>query len=375
MRKVIISENQAKFLEDAISASDKRDSKYYPLNDMRFAKKMNDAGYEDIVSCFSDDITSVPTDRILNKFNKILSICKKREEANKDKLYKICYNTILDLFNVPEDEITIDMKLSDVNVGNHSFNVTPVIMDDFEYYSISDMDMEDAEVEKRKILNMIVQGAALDLTDKAIKSYLNDIFEIDEELPHLYSKLIKLNRYLLYTMDFEIKEDNVMQGGCVDVYLGNDIKKSRINVMAECFPVMLSECIKGMLEIVISNALPDDLDEAKAVIAKSDILIQDPINMTIGLPLWKHILNGNDVDSKAVPEILRNLCDLDTESFMRLFKEIVNNTRRGKEYVNDLISYSQYNIRYNNFLGDLEKKRDITKGMIEDDLYSDEERF
>ena len=117
MRRVIINEEQAKLYRTmnapilgVLKSVGEEGSVYFPLHNMQFAEKLIAQGYADAVSCFNDDITAVPTERVVNQFNKLLSICIRKEEKIRNELEKICFNLIVEAFDIPEDTITFELN-------------------------------------------------------------------------------------------------------------------------------------------------------------------------------------------------------------------------------------------------------------------------
>ena len=104
--------------------------------------------------------------------------------------------------------------------------------------------------------------------EKARDLYLGKIFELDEELPHLYSRLMKLNELYLFISKIKIRDGFLQQGGYVEVTLPSDEKIANVNVNAMIFPILLTESIRGILELSASFGLPDEQDLSNQVMKK-----------------------------------------------------------------------------------------------------------
>ena len=390
MRRIFINEAQEVLLKDNIKLpsflTDRLSDEevFSPLNDGMLAKKLLMKGYKDAVSSFSDDITNIPNDKVINEFNQILSVCIKKEQKFRPQLEQLCYNTIASIFDIPADQIEMELSLVDKINPSYEFHISPntgggntsFIDDEYEYEDFSEIDNEVKETDKRRLINMLVQGIAMKLTEQVRKTYFNEIFELDEELPHLYSKLIKLNDYILFTNDIRIDDNNHYQGGCVRVMLGDDLTVTKIEVAAVTFPMLLTETIKGLMEVVAANGLPDNIELAKNVIDFSDVLQQEPWNMRFGIGLWNMLTQGKKIDTKIVPEFLSIIVKADVDDFIDLMKEVTHNTKKGKTIINDILDSVQYNSKYNAFLDDMLKKHTDKQVIDEEEPYfSDEELY
>lgn len=381
-RKVFITEGQARIIADArknsvdwknifdFSSSDS----YVPLGDEKYATLLLNKEYSSVLDNFSDPIESYPLDKVRNIYSKTLSRCIKEETDIRPQLEKICGNTIMKMFNIPSDDITITMELVDKIDPHYEFHVTPDTDEDYQYDSVSSMDEVDEEVQKRELINALVQGAAQKLCTRARRICLPDLFDLSENLPHLYSKLIKVNEYLLLMSNVDIEDKNHHQGGYVDVTLGDDIHKSKIEVKAITFPILLSETIRGVLELVASNGLPDDKEEAKRVINKADILKFNPWYMRYGKPMWNMVTLGRNIDTNIVPYFIRDVVSLPTESFISYMREILSNTKLGTRVTEDILNDAKNKYEYNGFEKDLDNKRsDSEDKAIVDEYFSPDE--
>lgn len=368
MRKIFINEKQERLLKESITPLSNNivrgvsdGSVYVPMGNTAFANRLLAIGYNESKDDFNDDIENIPIDRVTNEFNKLLNICIKKEQNIRPQLEQLCYNTVVSIFNIPEDTIDIELNLVNQVEPTHIFHIAPDVDEDYEYDSVEVMDSEEGEVSKRKLINILTQGISDYILNKVIKACFSEIFDLDEELPHIYSKILKLNRYILYSKDVVITDNDHHQGGYVEVKLNDEMTVNNITVKAVIFPILLSETIKGLLEIVSSNGLPDDIEVAKKVINKADILPQEPWNMRLGLPLWKRMIGNTEITLSDIPKAFEILVNADCESFNDLFNEITNNTKKGKFIIRNIFDSVHHDSEYNSFLdGMMQKHKEKT---------------
>lgn len=306
--------------------------------------------------------------------NHLIKICQDRERKIRPQLEKICFNCVVNTFNVPETELEMSFSLVDeVDTGRNSIILDPIDGDDeLEFADIIDAQSIRAEVYKRRLLDSLIMGASMRFSAN-IKSYISSIYELDPKLPDLYRKIIALNSYLLYTKeDIGMTEDDKKQIGTVEVTLGNDTKKSRIESQGVIFPVLLSESLRGMMELFIAHGLPNDIQKAKTIIGKSDYLKTEPWDMRIGPELWDILCdNFNDTDESLLPYILYFISKLPVKKFNYFFKEVFAKTRKGRELVEKIIDLAKK--RQNEVESDnTEMKPTASKSILSDDIDADE---
>ena len=382
MKNVFLTEKQIQYIHNENRKEYRIPSKIFnalenkesniPLDDKEFSKKILTKRFDEIKKDFTDDISQIPLEKVSNHFNKLMRLCQEKEKNIRPQLEKLCYNTLVQLFNIPEDEIIFKCELLDFIDSGLEFHISPDTNEDYEYNSLDEIDGEGIEVQKRRLIDSLVYGVYISLFEKAKKMYINELFDIDEELPHLYSKLIKINEYLLFNVDDEVKDDNHHQGGFVKVVLGNEEKMSNIDVKALTFPILLIESIKGIMELISSNGLPDDFNVAKNVLNKADILEEEPWDMRFGVGLWNMVTLNRDIEPKIIPDFFGKLIDIDAKDFISLFKELANNTKIGKQAIGELLDDCEYNSKYNDFEKDILVKQS-EKDLISDGYFTEEE--
>jgi len=326
--------------------------------------------YIEVKSEFSDDITEYDNKVVLGKLSRLIAKCLKKEEKIKPQLEDICVHALTESFNIPEDGVEISCTLSTEISQKTQFHITPDTDENFEYEDYASMEQEDSDTKKREITNALIVGGAIKLSNKIIKNYISKIFDLDEELPHLYSEIMKINDYLLFSQKFEIKDDSHKQGGYVTVKMGNDTVPTKIEATAVIFPILLIESLRGCLELWASHGLPDDISKAKAVINKADALVNDPWYTRIGPALWDKIYT--DLDTKYLPTFFSNLCELSNNNFFGILKECFANTKLGKQEILNLSNKAKYEDDYSSFEYDIQKKQS-DRSVIEDGYFTEEE--
>lgn len=283
------------------------------------------------------DITNV--EQLKNELSTLISKCKTIENKHKSELEKICVECVNDLFHIPED--TIDLNVSLVNkVDISTERLYPEKITDYSFETVSDMENLTQEIYKRRFLNSLISGAALYYASN-FKPYFQKVFEIEPELPSLYKKIMDINNVLLYLIKDTINTEDTNDGGKVDVFISDNSNIVQIKSEALLFPILLNETIKGLLELSISHGLPEDREKAKYIIAKSDFKFAELWDLRIGMPLWERLLKiaqeeDLDFEEIGINFITMNLSMIAPDNFNVDMKEILANTKRGHEVLNNM---------------------------------------
>ena len=384
MKKILITESQDKIIQEAIAEnkllprlplflSDAIKNGETPLSKCPAflagsLERLMLKSFKSAIEEFSDDITSYTEVEITNALSKLTSKIIKKEEKLKPALEKLCLQMVQETLGVPEEGVKIGCELLTEIPDDGRFKIQPQENDERIYDDVASMEDSDAEIEKRKLLYAFITGIANKISEDARKKHIAEIFEIDEELPHLYNKAMKVNDYLLFISNPDINEHSHKQGGYVDVKLGTDLVPTEITSHAVMFPILLYETFKGCLELFISHGLPDDREVASDVIDKADVLVNDPWYMRIGSALYQY-----EIPAKNIPTFLMNLSQIPTSEFFDISKEIIAGTRKGKSAIEQLISDAEHEDGYEKFQNDLVQKQGNDKDLVTDDYFSEQE--
>jgi hypothetical protein len=340
-----------------------------------FLLKMAENGFDNAKNKLKEigEISDVEETKLEPALSKLILKCKEIEKPYRSELEKICMNFVIDLFRVPDETVDISVSLcDDVDMNRNSFIVDPNI-ETSEFDSVKNAISIRGEVYKRRMLNVLCTGAAMRISEN-FDNFINEINDINPKLIDLYNKIISLNTYLLYTKnDFGIDDNNKMQLGVVEVSLGNDETKSKIESQGVILPILLMETIKGFMELFISHGLPKDVNDAVAVIGRSDFIKAEPWDMKFGPILWDLFYNSsNDVTYEELPYLIKIVSELSVNKFNFLMKEVFAKTKKGKHIMSKLSFKAKRNSEYDKFVDKMTKMK-TDKGIITDDYIHPDE--
>jgi hypothetical protein len=342
-----------------------------PEEEIPFDMLITKNRFEEVLSkMYKLNIDNYSEESIKKRIQDLMAKCKDIENNHKEQLENICYNYIIDLFQVPEGIVAFDCHLVEkVDSDKAQVKDTETI----EFDNISHRTRLHDAVYKRRIINAIITGGALRLS-WVEKELIGEIYELSSELPSLYREIMTLNEYLLFTKNnIGISEKNKKQGGISYLTIGNDKVKNKIIVEAEIFPILLYESIRGFLEMFAAYGLPSSKKECAYVMSKADFLNAEPWDMRLGPALWDKLMTiFNEPKSEDLPMILTVLFSQKTLKFNSILQEIFGDTKLGERLAQKILMKAEEELQSDEF-EELMKKKQTDTTIINDEYFKPEE--
>ena len=270
---------------------------------------------------------------LIDKLTEYISKAITIEKEIRSELEEICYNYVCNQFDLTPGDLNIRCELKDKITPENEPNIEPQTLDETEFEDTDSMDSLGKEIYKRRLINSIVQGAAVRMSED-YGSILNDIYKLNPALPELYYNIIALNDYLSFVK--ETKPSNYNLGGFVSVDLS--LEEPTIYSEAVIFPVLVFETVKGIMELVSSHGLPENKLDAEYVIGKADFMLAENWDKRFGVGLYD-LFTKNIQNKKLQTEIFNEIIDLPPTIFFNKMKEIFGGTRKSKMYIDSLEKY------------------------------------
>lgn len=338
-----------------------------PDDDKTFTEKIINNRFKELSNNLEKlDINDKSEELLAKRLSELLLQCKQAEEPIKENLEKLCFNFVTDLFAVPNEMVIFSCELVDKVDPIQPLRILPEDTSEIEFEGVDELEELNSIVYKRRLIDALIQGASSYYGNK-YKNILGEIFNLNPKLPMLYHEIITINNYLIFVKKEKMNDKRMMQGGCVDVILGNETSKSEIKAQGLILPILLSESIRGFMELFAASGLPNSKEKALYVLKKADFLLAEPWDMRLGVTLWELFLQSlGDIDSQTIPLLFYNICNIPTEEFNKLFREIFAKTKKSKIEMAELKQTIEKEIEKDDFERKLIKKRnDIS--MISDD--------
>ena len=322
------------------------------------------------------EIDDVPDTDMQTVLGKLVLKCQKLEEPHRPELEKIVANYLIDLFGIPDDSIQMELSLvDDVDLSSSSIKLDPADGDEFiEYEDVLDAESIKDEVYKRRLIDAISMGAGMKISSN-IKDYMKEIYEINPTLIDLYRKILTLNDYLLFTKeDIGMTEEDKHQFGTVEVVLGQVEESPKILAQGVIFPILLSESVRGLMELFASHGLPQEFEKAQSVLSKSDYLKAEPWDMRIGPALWEIVSDsfGNSVKTDLIPYLYKRISQLPVKKFNFFMREVLAKTRKGKRMMAKIAEKAQYEKEYSGFEDKMSKFSTDKNVIMDEYIHPDE---
>ncbi len=310
--------------------------------------------YDEVMSGLADDdIDSI--NEVSTRLNKLVTECKKIEENSKDALEMLCSNICAEIFNIPEDTITINGKI----VSECDMSKYRMIPDrtNITFNDIEELKQLTNEIYKRRMVDALIVGAAIYYSQN-IELYEDEIRKINPQLPELYEEIFKYNNILLFNKKDTIKNIERTNTGKVDVNIGEENEKIIIDAEGVIFPILLEYVIRGLLETASLHGLPKDRDRAEYVMGKADYRLAENWDMRLGVPLWNQIVKsiektGYDVTEVGSNFIIMLISKLKPDTFNDYLQNVFKMTNKGDEMTDELMYTIEYNKdidRFDNFI-------------------------
>jgi hypothetical protein len=205
------------------------------------------------------------------------------------------------------------------------------------------MEELEIEVDKRRVINALMQGAAKK-GHYIFHMVADELDALDPRLMGLYGKLMSLADFQYWIIPDSVMggqvggvekiewrkaekpedkdEENDMER--IDIEEGDDIPV--VVAKAWIFPLLVHELIKGTLELSAINWADDHLDfeEQKEVIEKADTPEGEIWGMRLGPGMWEKFLECIDSENYDIKQwLFRELTKLPATQFHEFMKEIL----------------------------------------------------
>lgn len=322
----------------------------------------------------SKDFDGKSAEQIKDELYSDLNKCKEIERTCKPALEKLCGDILNDLFRFPEDTITVDMEISE-KTAPHKMRTEPDNNDGFEFDSVEDMGNLSSEIYKRRMVDALVEGAS-EFFAYDVKNYVQELFNIQPELPSIYSKIIKASQFLTLTEDDTEIDASTNNGGYVIVKVGQIDEMPTVEARGSIFPILLQQSVKGVMEIAVLGGLPKDKKKARFVMSRADFGMAEKWDSRLGYPLWVKIAeavekSGNNLEEVGYNFVIMELANSNTETFNKILQEVFANTGKGVKVIRSMCDYITRKKEEDEFNDYIEQQN--TLYPIEDGYFTAEE--
>lgn len=282
------------------------------------------------------------------------------ESQNKEYLENLAVELVKKEMAIPEDSLQFDAKL--VGIGQidpegfqqqgedpseeeveQQFGIKPEEAEDDIEDFIDAFEKFDQETAKRRFINALIQGASKK-GHYMFELVANELTERNPNIVNQYGILMSVNDLLYWVLP-----EGMIEGGMGG---GNFAGKEEINTetdpptvvaRAVFFPALIHEIIKGVMEIMGTQGLPDDPRSAEMVMSKTDTLPAEVWDLRLGPVIWERFRSayperlGNEDMVHIQNYLFSRFSALDSEEFFKVSKEILKGSDLGKDILQRMV--------------------------------------
>lgn len=352
MNKYIITEKQLKLIKEQVEINDIKLPDFIissikqnktslgehpvfpPENEIKFEEKILKKRYYELITAVKkvDGINGdISKKTLLKKLMELVVKCKSFEEPIKKELEQICYDFVNDTFNIKHGNLNIECILTDdIKIIEP---ITPEPIDNAEFNDVDHIESLNDEILKQRLINSLIQGSCVRLSSNYEK-ILNKIYVLDQRLPELYYNITAINEYLSFVKEIIPNDDNI--AGNVSVDLSGE--EPVISAQAIIFPALVFESIKGIMELLSSNSLPDDKKDTEYIINQSDFLLAENWDKRFGVGMWDILSDTTKPENANIlPEVYLELISIQPSTFFKVMREVFAGTNKGKQIINNIV--------------------------------------
>jgi hypothetical protein len=279
------------------------------------------------------------------------------QSQNKEYLENLAVDLVRKEMGVRPDQVQYDTKL--VGMGEigmegfskqgeepeeeeieQNFQQQEDDLDDF----ITAFERYDIEKAKRRFINALIQGSSKK-GHYMFELVKDELDRLDPRLLNLYGVLMSVNDLLYWVLPDQVMDNMMGQGGIagkeeVDIETDPPTVKAR----GVFFPVLVHELIKGTMEILGTQGLPDDPKQAEMVMASTDTLVNEIWDLRLGPVLWEKFIQAYpeklfDEDKRWIQNYLfARFSALTAEEFFKLAKAILRGDAKATQVLDRMVT-------------------------------------
>jgi hypothetical protein len=202
----------------------------------------------------------------------------------------------------------------------------------------------DIEKAKRRFINALIQGSSKK-GHYMFELVRDELDRIDPRLLNLYGIVMSVNDLMYWVLPDEMMDMMMSQsgvGGKEEVDIETDPPTVRARGLF--FPILIHELIKGTMEVLGTQGLPDDPKQAEMVMASTDTLANEVWDLRLGPVIWEKFLTAYperlfDEDKKFIQSYLfARFSALSSDEFFNLAKMILRGDAKATSILDKMVT-------------------------------------
>lgn len=279
------------------------------------------------------------------------------QSENKEYLENLAVDLVRKEMGVRPDQVQYDAKLvgmGEIDMSGFSKQGEEPEQEEIEQnFQQQEEDLEDfitaferfdVEKAKRRFINALIQGSSKK-GHYMFELVRDELDRLDSRLLNLYGVLMSVNDLMYWVLPDQAMDMMMNQGGVagkeeVDIETDPPTVKAR----GVFFPVLVHELIKGTMEILGTQGLPDDPKQAEMVMASTDTLANEIWDLRLGPVLWEKFIESYpeklfDEDKRWIQNYLfARFSALTSEEFFKLAKAILRGDAKATQILDRMVT-------------------------------------
>ena len=273
------------------------------------------------------------------------------ESQHKEQLEELAVKIVREEMAVPPDAVQFDAKI--VGMGEidtegmqaqSQEQQTPEQQMDAEEEAMEEFEEFNIEKQKRRFLNQLIQGASKKghYMFHLVEEELNNI---SPDLINLYGVMMSINDLVYWIMPDQTTMMMAQSGQSIagKEEIDPETDPPTIKARGITFPVLVHELVKGTMELLATQGLPDDPGMAQRVIDSEDTLVAEVWDLRLGPVIWEKFREAypHDLlqDDKRIIQnyLFSEFANMDAKEMFALAKKILSGGKEGKEELEKMV--------------------------------------
>jgi len=274
------------------------------------------------------------------------------ESQHKEELEELAVKIVREEMAIPPDALQFDAKI--VGMGEISAEgmqgqsqeqqQNPEQQMDSEEEAMEEFEDFDLEKQKRRFLNQLIQGASKKghYMFHLVEEELNNI---SPDLINLYGVMMSINDLVYWIMPDQTTMMMAQSGQSIagKEEIDPDTDPPTVKAQGITFPVLVHELVKGVMEVLATQGLPDDPNQAQRVMDSEDTLVAEVWDLRLGPVIWEKFRESypHDLlqdDKREIQNYLfSEFASMEAKDMFAIAKKILSGGDEGKEELERIV--------------------------------------
>jgi hypothetical protein len=267
---------------------------------------------------------------------RVLGEIVRKERGERKKLEKLAIKIVKEEFGIT-NQLQFDAKLVDPGQVELPTQMNPS-EEEMEFETPEQEEEATEEIKKRRLINSLMQGAAKK-GHYMFHMVEDELGEVDPQLSRLYGQLMSIADFTYWIMPDEamtmMAGGGESKAGSEEVDLETD--PPTVKARAQIFPVLVHELVKGVMEIMSIDALPEEEKLQQHVLNKADFVTAEFWDLRLGPGLWDRFRDEIGTDDHDLRYYLYNeVSKMPAKEFNQFMKDLFEGKQSAKQKLVDL---------------------------------------